>query len=85
MTVEAALVKEQGVTFAVVVINRTVLNMSLRREEIRDAFSLKFGGVPTVLMAQDSNGVPTYNGRRDLVRFLANVPFQALPWKKWSV
>jgi hypothetical protein len=38
-----------------------------------------------VLMAQDSKGVPTYYGRRDIAKFMANVPLSAVPWKGYSV
>jgi hypothetical protein len=44
-----------------------------------------FGGIPVVSMEQDGRGVPTYFGRRDLVRFLASVPMEAIPWKRYTV
>jgi len=43
-----------------------------------------FGGIPVVAMEQDGRGVPTYFGRRDLVRFLASVPMEAIPWKCYT-
>lgn len=36
-------------------------------------------------MAQDSRGVPTYLGRRDIVKFLAKVPVQAIPWREYTL
>lgn len=36
-------------------------------------------------MAQDSRGVPEYYGRDDIVRFLAGIPMESLPWKSWSL
>lgn len=80
MKIQAALTKEQGVTFAVVVVKQHALN-----DDARATFQPAFPGVPIVLMSQDSRGVPTYLGRPDIVRFLTNVPFQALPWREWSV
>lgn len=41
--------------------------------------------MPTVLMAQDSRGVPTYYGRDDIVRFLSNTPMEGLPWREYTV
>jgi hypothetical protein len=35
-------------------------------------------------MAQDSRGVPTYQGRRDIVQFLSKIAFQRIPWKKYT-
>jgi hypothetical protein len=36
-------------------------------------------------MAQDSRGVPTYQGRRDIVRFLSEISFERIPWKKYTL
>ena len=85
MQFEAALVREQGVTFAVVVVKSHVLNSDSSCREVATGFQPAFPGVPVVLMAQNGRGRPTYWGRPDIVRFLARVPFQALPWKRWSV
>ena len=84
MRFQAALTKEQGVTFAVVVVKRHVLNPGTR-DDAKASFQPVFPGVPIVLMAQDGRGVPEYYGRPDIVRFLAKVPFEALPWREWSV
>jgi hypothetical protein len=84
MSFDAALVREQGVTFAVVVVKPHVVNSDASRRQALVGFSGKFPGVPIVLMAQDGRGRPTYWGRPDIVGFLAGVPFDALPWKRWS-
>lgn len=83
-TFDAALVKEQGVTFAVVVVRSGTINGS-NRESARRQFSLAFDGAPVVLMEQDSSGTPRYHGRSDLVRFCSNVYMEQLPWKQWSI
>lgn len=83
MSFDAALVKEQGVTFAVVVVKPHVLDSSYR-EETRNSFKRYFPGVPIVLMCQNARGIPTYHGRNDIVKFLASVPFQAIPWKRYQ-
>jgi hypothetical protein len=36
-------------------------------------------------MSQDSRGTPTYYGRHDIVRFLASVPMEAIPWRQYTV
>lgn len=84
MSIDAALVREHGVTFAVVVVKAHVVASESSRDEAAASFAAKFPGVPIVLMAQDGRGRPTYWGRSDIVRFLARVPFQRLPWKRWS-
>lgn len=84
MKLQAALVKEQSQNFAVVVVKRSALSSHVGRDELAAELSALFGGVPTVLMTQNSRGVPEYYGRRDIVNWLANVPFEALPWKEYT-
>ena len=41
--------------------------------------------IPIILMAQNNRGVPTYDGRSDIVRFLANIHPARIPWKKYTL
>lgn len=83
MQLQAALTTEQGVTFVVVSVKRSALNRT-DRDQIVAEYSALFDGVPAIIMAQDHHGVPEYYGRRDIVGFLSDVPFEALPWKTWT-
>ena len=86
MQLEAALVKEQGQTFAVVVVRSSVHTGGDRTlREAAQSFRPVFPGVPIVLMWQDARGVPTYWGRSDLVRFLSGLHITQLPWQRWSL
>ena len=40
--------------------------------------------IPIILMAQNSRGIPTYDGRCDIVRFLANINPARIPWKHYK-
>lgn len=82
-TFDGAVIKEQGVTFGVVVARRG--STSADKTHLMSGASRLFGGIPVVSMEQDGRGVPTYFGRRDLVRFLASVPMEAIPWKRYTV
>lgn len=84
MEFDGAKIKEQGVTFAIVVVKPYVLT-SLSKEEIRASFVPFFGNIPIILMAQNSCGIPTYNGRPDIVRFLANINPARIPWKHYKI
>lgn len=84
MKFDGALVREQGVTFAIVVVKPHVLNSS-EKESIRHQFASYFNFVPTILMAQNSRGIPTYDGRKDIVRFLANINPARIPWKQYTI
>jgi hypothetical protein len=81
-TFDGAVIKEQGVTFGVVVARRGSSNAD--KTHLMAAASQLFGGIPVVAMEQDGRGVPTYFGRPDLVRFLASVQMEAIPWKRYT-
>ena len=75
MQFDGALIKEQGVTFAIVVVKPQVLT-SPSKEKIRAGFKVYFGNIPIILMAQNTRGVPTYDGRTDtdaMVKFVTKI------------
>lgn len=84
MRVQGAVIREQGQSFAVVIVKPHVVeNPGAAADTIR-SFAPVFG-VPVVLMAQDARGRPTYRGRSDIVRFMASVPLQAIPWREYQI
>jgi hypothetical protein len=83
--IEGAVIREQGVTFAVAVVQRGLLQQPTQRDQAVLEFGALFDGLPTVLMAQDGSGVPTYYGRPDLVDFMSTVPLDAVPWRVYTV
>jgi len=85
MQFEGAVIREQGITFAIIVVKPYVLNNTTEISSTRSAFQRFFPGVPIVLMAQDNRGVPTYQGRKDIVQFLSHISPSRIPWKKYSV
>lgn len=84
-TFQAALVKEQGVTFAVVVVRSEVLDSTTVSQNTQRAFQRYFPNTPIILMRQDFRGVPTYYGRRDIVAFLSKIHFSQLPWREYTI
>lgn len=85
MTIEAALVKEQGVTFAVVPVKPHILASPAARNSTMAGLQPHWPGAHIVLMARDVRGRPKYFGRPDIVRFLSNTPVEALPWGRWAI
>jgi hypothetical protein len=84
MQVDAALLKEQGVEFAVVSVKEQVLQHKQRADEtVADCQGLF--GLPTVLMGQTAHGRVEFYGRKDIANFLADVPIESLPWKRYTV
>lgn len=84
MRFQGALVREQGVEFAIIVVKPHVVQCQSEGEQVISAWRARFG-VPVVLMAQDGRGTPTYLGRPDIVRFLSRVPLRAIPWREYSL
>ncbi len=85
MQIEGAVIREQGVTFAVVIVKKHVVDNSFEAREAIEAFQPVFPGLPVVLMAQDARGVPTYFGRPDIARFMSGVRLSAVPWKRYTI
>jgi hypothetical protein len=85
MQFEGAFLREQGVTFAIVIVKRHVLDNSRDADEAIASFRPAFPGVPIVLMGQDTTGRPTYYGRPDIARFLSRLPMRAIPWKRYTL
>jgi hypothetical protein len=85
MTFHGAQIRQQGVTFAVVVVKKYVVDNRVEAQSAIQAFQPHFPGMPVVLMAQDYRGTPTYFGRRDIAAFLAKVPLSAIRWKQYTV
>lgn len=84
MQFDGALIQEQGVRFAIVVVKPYVLN-SAEKEIIRNKFKVCFGQIPIILMAQNSRGIPTYDGRHDIVKYLVNIHPSRIPWKRYTI
>lgn len=76
-----AVIIEQGITFAVVIVRKEALNDTNFADEIIRSLEPTFGGVPVVLMVQDAQGTPSYYGRKDIAQFMSTVPLENIPWK----
>lgn len=85
MQIEGAVLREQGVTFALVVVKRHVVDNHAEAQSAISSFGSVFPGMPIVLMAQDSAGRPTYFGRTDIARFMSNVAPSRVPWKRYTI
>ena len=84
MTMQAAVVKEQGVTFAVVAVRQEVTNYTYRAVRMRQELQRVFKNMPIILMSMDSNGQPHYYGRRDIVNFLKSIKVNQIPWRQFT-
>lgn len=85
MKFDGALIKEQGVAFAIVVVKPPAVANQGSIRETQNSFRPVFPGVPIVLMVQDHRGTPTYYGRTDIVNFLASISLSRIPWKTYTL
>ena len=85
MRFTGSVVKEQGVTFGIVVVKPYVLQSPSERERMQIFGRRAFGLIPIILMAQNARGIPTYYGRKDIVNFLAKVPTRQLPLQEYTI
>lgn len=83
MQLEGAIIKEQGQTFAIIIVKSHILN-SNEKDDVAQSFSKYFPGMPIILMAQNSSGTPTYYGKKDIVAFLVKLHISQIPWKKFT-
>jgi hypothetical protein len=85
VTFDGAIIREQGVTFGIMIVKEHALTDGSRRDSLVAQASRVFGGIPTVLMAQTHSGRARYYGRTDIVKFMSNVPPSAVPWKRYRL
>ncbi len=85
MQFQGAVVKEQGVTFAIVVVKKYIVDSQSESQKAVTSFMPLFPGLPVVLMAQDSRGTPYYRGRQDIINFLARLHVSQIPWREYTV
>jgi hypothetical protein len=86
LSFQGAVMKEQSVTFALVVVRPSLLNDHTEAVKLMDKVGrAAFPGLPVILVAQNERGVPTYLGRQDIVRFLSTIPIQSISWKNFQV
>ena len=87
MQIQGTILTEQGITFAIVLVKPFVIQNSTSAEESRRSFATiaEFSQIPIILAAQDAQGRFTYNGRSDIVNFLANIESSRIPWKTYTI
>jgi len=85
MKFRGALIKEQGVSFMIVVVKPAVMESPDRREKDLALLKPLFPGIPIVLTAQEAPGAAKYYGRPDIVKFLSHIRPSQIPWKEYSV
>ena len=87
MTIDGAIIEEQGVTFGIIIVKKSAIQTDQKADETREAFQsqlVEFSKIPLILAAQDARGRFEYQGRRDIVEFLASIDPSRIPWKQYT-
>lgn len=87
MRITGALLKEQGVKFAVVLVTPEVARDSVRALEFRRELATveDFFGLPIVLAYRQASKGMTFCGRDDIVDYLQSLPLPAIPWFHYTI
>lgn len=85
MKLLGAAISLQGENFAIAVVDMDLVKSHGEADMAIETISPTFGGVPVVLMAQKDDGTPVYYGDEALVRSLADIPVDKMPWKEYSI
>lgn len=86
MTIDGAIIREQGATF--VVVKPSITSNATEAAKTRTTLQAQvrdFRGLPLILASQDARGVFEYQGRRDIVGFLASIDAARIPWQRYSI
>jgi len=87
MTIDGAIVREQGQTFGIVIVKPAAISDSQTAARTRATLQAAlptFRDVPLILATQDASGRFSYQGRQDIVRFLASISADRIPWKRYT-
>ena len=85
MIINGAVIKEQGVTFAIISVKQHVTRYTVTTINARQNFSYFFQNMPIILMSQNEQGIPRYVGRKDIVDFLTTIRVNQIPWKEYNI
>ena len=85
MKIQGAAISIEGVNLAIALVGMELVNNPGEADMAIDSMQPSFGGVPVVLMAQKEDGTPVYYGDEELVRSLAFIPVEEMPWKEYSI
>lgn len=85
MKLQGAIVKQKSVTFAVVKVDKDVLDVAGRARDIIPRLQPVFPQMSVVLVAHDSEGTPKFYGRPDIVQKMSSFELTSVEWKEFTL
>jgi hypothetical protein len=83
--IEGAVVKEQGITFAIVVVKDDIIPNAAKSKKAVSVYSKIFPDMPIILLGRDSQGKSTYYGQENIASFLAGLDPNVIPWRRYII
>lgn len=84
MKFEGALIDKEGLTLAIVKVDKDVLDVPGRARDVITSLQSVFPNMPIVLVARDSKGKLFFFGRPDIVNHLGEVTLRDAEWKQYT-
>ncbi len=82
---QAAAISLEGKRMLVVLVGLGVVQNPGEADMLIADLRPRFGGIDIVLMGQDEDGMPCFGGDAALVKLLAGVPVDKMPWKSYAI
>lgn len=77
--------KENGISFGMIVVHESVLLDDQETAQMQGYGKKVFGPISIILMAYDHNGSPIYRGRRDIIKLLPNLNLKSVALTEYTV
>ncbi len=84
MKVQGAFIEKEGLTVAVVKVDKDVLDVPGRARDFIKPLQSVFPSMPIVLVARDSKGKLFFFGRPDIVDRMGEVTLRDAEWKQYT-
>lgn len=85
MKSQGAVVEKNGITFAVVKVEKHVFEVPGRAWDTMNSLQPGFPHMSIVLVTQDSDGTPAYYGRPDIVGIMPETRLETAEWKDYEL
>ncbi|MDQ7095632.1 hypothetical protein REC12_18745 [Desulfosporosinus sp. PR] len=83
--IEGAIVNDQGIKYAIVVVNHDVVQHINKNEEALNAYRHIFPDMPIILLGKDWQGKSAYYGPKEIVNYLAEIDPHRIPWRRYVI
>jgi hypothetical protein len=81
---EAAIIDNSKVTFALIPVEYSILINSTAAKDVQASYAKYFPGLPIILMSEDDLTMPTYFGRKDILKYLTDLSPSSITFEVYN-